>query len=379
MKRTVFSLLAAFALCVSAAAAGPAVSCPSALLMEKQTGTVLFAQDEHTPREPASVTKIMTLLLVMEAIDSGALSYDDVVTGSAHAAGMGGSQIWLKENEQMTVRDLLKAVCIVSGNDAAVALAEHLAGSEDAFVERMNARAQELGMNDTHFVNCTGLPAAGHLTSACDIALMSRELILHHPDIRQFTTVWMDSLRGGESMLVNTNKLIRFYEGATGLKTGSTGSAGYCLSATAEKNGMELIAVVLKGKTSDERFSDAKSLLNYGFSTWSLVTVTPDEVLPPVPVMLGVRGTVQPVLTSENTLLVEKALANGLTKEVALAESVAAPVYAGDTLGQLTVRDAAGNTVAELPILAGEDVGHVTFVQMLGRCLARGFCMGPQS
>ena len=366
MKRTVFSLLAAFALCVSAAAVGPAVSCPSALLMEKQTGTVLFAQDEHTPREPASVTKIMTLLLVMEAIDSGALSYDDVVTGSAHAAGMGGSQIWLKENEQMTVRDLLKAVCIVSGNDAAVALAEHLAGSEDAFVERMNARAQELGMNDTHFVNCTGLPAAGHLTSACDIALMSRELILHHPDIRQFTTVWMDSLRGGESMLVNTNKLIRFYDGATGLKTGSTGSAGYCLSATAEKNGMELIAVVLKGKTSDERFSDAKSLLNYGFSTWSLVTVTPHEVLPPVPVTLGVRGTVQPVLTSENTLLVEKTLANGLTKEVGLAESVAAPVYAGDTL-------------AELPILAGEDVGHVTFVQMLGRCLARGFCMGPQS
>ena len=379
MKRTVFSLLAAFALCVSAAAVGPAVSCPSALLMEKQTGTVLFAQDEHTPREPASVTKIMTLLLVMEAIDSGALSYDDVVTGSAHAAGMGGSQIWLKENEQMTVRDLLKAVCIVSGNDAAVALAEHLAGSEDAFVERMNARAQELGMNDTHFVNCTGLPAAGHLTSACDIALMSRELILHHPDIRQFTTVWMDSLRGGESMLVNTNKLIRFYDGATGLKTGSTGSAGYCLSATAEKNGMELIAVVLKGKTSDERFSDAKSLLNYGFSTWSLVTVTPDEVLPPVPVMLGVRGTVQPVLTSENTLLVEKTLANSLTKEIALAESVAAPVYAGDTLGQLTVRDAAGNTVAELPILAGEDVGHVTFVQMLGRCLVRGFCMGSQS
>ena len=375
MKRTaVFSLLAVLLLSVSAAAEGPAVSCPSALLMEKQTGTVLFAQDEHTPREPASVTKIMTLLLTMEAVDSGALSYDDVVTGSAHAAGMGGSQIWLKENEQMTVRDLLKAVCIVSGNDAAVALAEHLAGSEEAFVERMNTRAQELGMNDTHFVNCTGLPAAGHLTSAYDIALMSRELILRHPDIRQFTTVWMDSLRGGASMLVNTNKLIRFYDGATGLKTGSTDAAGYCLSATAEKNGMELIAVVLKGRTSDERFTDAKALLNYGFSTWSLVTVTLDEVLPPVPVTLGVRSAVQPVLTSDNVLLVEKARVNGLTKEVTLEESVAAPVYTGDALGVLTVRDADGNVLAALPLLAGEDVGHVTYGQMLRRYLALGFC-----
>lgn len=385
MKRWTCLLLAALLLLTPAMALEQPtdgelkISAPSAILMERSTGTVLYEKNADEHMSPASVTKIMTLLLIMEQLDSGQLAASDIVTASAHASSMGGSQIWLKENEQMTVRDLLKAVCIVSGNDAAVALAEHLAGSEDAFVERMNARAQELGMNDTHFVNCTGLPAAGHLTSACDIALMSRELILHHPDIRQFTTVWMDSLRGGESMLVNTNKLIRFYDGATGLKTGSTGSAGYCLSATAEKNGMELIAVVLKGKTSDERFSDAKSLLNYGFSTWSLVTVTPDEVLPPVPVMLGVRGTVQPVLTSENTLLVEKTLANGLTKEVALAESVAAPVYAGDTLGQLTVRDAAGNTVAELPILAGEDVGHVTFVQMLGRCLARGFCMGPQS
>lgn len=379
MKRFgVFSLLAALLLSVSALAAGSAVSCPSALLMEKQTGTVLFAQDEHTPREPASVTKIMTLLLTMEAIDSGALSYDDIVTGSAHAAGMGGSQIWLKENERMTVRDLLKAVCIVSGNDAAVALAEHLAGSEDAFVERMNLRAQELGMNDTHFVNCTGLPAAGHLTSAYDIALMSRELILRHPDIQQFTTVWMDSLRDGASMLVNTNKLVRFYDGTTGLKTGSTDSAGYCLSATAERNGMELIAVVLKGKTSDERFSDAKSLLNYGFSTWALVTVTPDEVLPPVPVTLGVQPAVQPVLTRENALLVEKGLANDLTKEVVLAEGVAAPVYEGDVLGQLTVRDAAGNTVAELPLLAGETVGHVTYAQMLRRYLALGFCFAAR-
>lgn len=376
MKRTVLALLLALGLlCTGAAAAGPTVSCPSALLMEKKTGTVLFAQDEHTQREPASVTKIMTLLLVMEAIDSGALSYDDTVTGSAHAASMGGSQIWLKENERMSVRDLLKAVCIVSGNDAAVALAEHLAGSEEAFVERMNRRAEELGMQDTHFVNCTGLPAAGHLTSAYDIALMSRELIEKHPDIRQFTTVWMDSLRDGSSMLVNTNKLIRFYDGATGLKTGSTDAAGYCLSATAERDGMELIAVVLKGKTSDERFTDAKALLNYGFASYALVTVTPDEALPPVPVRLGVRPSVQSVLTGENTLLLEKALVGGLVTETVLPEEVAAPVQAGDELGALIVRDAEGNEVARLPLLAGETVEHIGFGQMLCRCLALGFCV----
>ena len=369
MKRTVFSLLAAFALCVSAAAAGPAVSCPSALLMEKQTGTVLFAQDEHTPREPASVTKIMTLLLVMEAIDSGALSYDDVVTGSAHAAGMGGSQIWLKENEQMTVRDLLKAVCIVSGNDAAVALAEHLAGSEDAFVERMNARAQELGMNDTHFVNCTGLPAERHLTSAYDIALMSRELILHHPDIRQFTTVWMDSLRGGESLLVNTNKLVRFYPGATGLKTGSTSAAKYCISATAEKDGMELIAVVLGGSTSDKRFADAKTLLNYGFSTYALVTAMPEQPLMPVPVDMGTADTVQPVLASEgNTVLVEREKAGMLERKVTLEPRVTAPVAAGQPLGELTVLD--GDTVLlTAPITAGEDVMRRSWGQVFTQLL----------
>ena len=246
-------LLFALLLCVPVRADELTLDAPSALLMEKQTGTVLFAKDEHTPREPASVTKVMTLLLTMEAIDSGALSYDDTVTGSAHAASMGGSQIWLKEGEQMRVEDLIKAVCIVSGNDAAVALGEHLAGSEEAFVARMNERAKELGMNDTHFVNCTGLPADGHVTSAYDIALMSRELIWRHPDIRRFTTIWMDSLRDGASMLVNTNKLVRFYPGATGLKTGSTDSAKYCISATAEKDGMELIAVILGGSTSDKR------------------------------------------------------------------------------------------------------------------------------
>lgn len=366
--------LTALILTIPAQAVDLNLNAPSAILMEKETGTVLYAKDEHTQREPASVTKVMTLLLTMEAIDSGALSYDDYVTGSAHAASMGGSQIWLKEGEQMTVRDLLKAVCVVSGNDAAVALAEHLAGSEDAFVEKMNARAAELGMLDTHFVNASGLPADGHVTSAHDIAVMSRELILNHPDIRQFTTIWMDSLRDGESMLVNTNKLIRFYDGATGLKTGSTSSAGYNVSATAERNGMELIAVVMKSKTSDERFADARAMLDYGFATYALVTVTPDAALTPLPVSLGERSAVQPVLTKENTLLLEKATANGLQKEIVLPESVDAPISEGDRLGELRVTIADGETVAVLPILAGESVAHVTWGQMFKRILKVAFC-----
>ena len=372
MKRFFLLCLCAAALCVPVRALD--LNAPSAVLMEKETGTILYARDEHTPREPASVTKIMTLLLTMEAIDSGALSYDDYVTGSAHASSMGGSQIWLREGEQMTVRDLLKAVCVVSGNDAAVALGEHLAGSEDAFVEKMNARAAELGMNDTHFVNACGLPADGHVSSAHDIALMSRELILHHPDIRQFTTIWMDSLRDGASMLVNTNKLIRFYDGATGLKTGSTSSAGYNVSATAERNGMELIAVVMKGKTSDERFADARALLDYGFATYTLATVTPDAALLPLPVELGERSAVQPVLTGDNTLLLEKSVASGLQKEVVLPECVPAPVAEGDRLGELRVTDANGETVAVLPILAGESVPHITWSHMFRNILKLAFC-----
>ena len=367
-------LLCALALSVTASADGPELHAPSAVLMEKTTGTVLCARDEHTPREPASVTKIMTLLLVMEAIDSGALDYDDAVTASAHAASMGGSQIWLREGERMTVRDLLKAVCVVSGNDAAVALGEHLAGSEAAFVERMNARAASLGMADTHFVNATGLPAEGHVTSAYDIALMSRELILRHPDIRQFTTVWTDSLRGGDSLLVNTNRLIRFYDGATGLKTGSTGSAGYCLSATAERNGMELIAVVLQGKSSDERFADARALLDYGFASFALVRVTPGAALPPLPVRLGERSAVQPVLTPDNALLLEKSAAADLRTEVILPTEIDAPVRAGEKLGELRVTRADGGAAASLPILAGESVARVTWGRLFLRILRAALC-----
>ncbi len=377
MKRMLpMILLLALLLCVPVRADELTLDAPSALLMEKQTGTVLFAKDEHTPREPASVTKVMTLLLTMEAVDSGALSYDDAVTGSAHAASMGGSQIWLKEGEQMRVEDLIKAVCVVSGNDAAVALGEHLAGSEEAFVARMNERAKELGMNDTHFVNCTGLPAEGHVTSAYDIALMSRELVLHHPDIRRFTTIWMDSLRDGQSMLVNTNKLVRFYPGATGLKTGSTSTAKYCISATAEKDGMELIAVILGGSTSDKRFADAKALLNYGFASYALVTAAPESPLPAVPVTLGTQKTVQTVLTPDNALLLEKNRAGGLTQSLALPETLEAPIEAGEPLGTLDIFDAGGTAVASLPLLAGESVARVTWWQLFCRCMEAAFCVG---
>lgn len=369
MKRITALALALLCLLPLPAYAAPAqVTAPSAILMEKTTGKVLYEQDAETQYEPASVTKVMTLLLVMEAIDSGSLGWDDMVTASTHAISMGGSQIWLKENEQMTVRDMVKAVTVVSANDCAVALAEHIAGSEDAFVERMNQRAAELGMRDTTFQNATGLPAAGHVTSAYDIALMSRELILNHPDIRQYTTIWMDTLRNGESQLVNTNRLVRFYEGATGLKTGSTDSALYCLSATAEREGMELIAVIMKGATSAQRFEDAQALLSHGFASYALRKIVPDQALPPVPVELGAQATVQPVPGEGGTLLLEKAKAGNLTQSVALEESVPAPVALGDRLGTLTVTSGE-ETVAEIPLLAGEEVPRVTYGQMFLRLL----------
>ena len=370
MKKLVVLLCALLALGSSA----QALEGSAALLREKETGTVLFAKDEHAKLEPASVTKVMTLLLTMEAIDAGQLHYDDVVTASAHACSMGGSQIWLKENEQMTVSDMLKAVCVVSANDC-VALAETVAGSEEAFVERMNQRAAELGMADTHFCNATGLPAEGHVTSAYDIALMSRELIRNHPDIRQYTTIWMDSLRDGASSLVNTNRLIRFYQGATGLKTGSTDSALYCLSGTAERDGMELIAVIMKAPTSTQRFEDATNLLNYDFSTYTLENVVPESALPPVPVSLGTQATVQPVLGENTHLLLEKTKAGSLQQLVTLADSVEAPVAAGSQLGTLTITSGE-EVVAELPILAGEEIPRVTFSQMLVQMLRTAFLCG---
>ena len=367
MKRICLFLALLFFCSVSASAVS--ISAPTACLMEKTTGTVIFARNEHASLPPASVTKVMTLLLIMEAIDAGILSYDDPVTASAHAASMGGSQIWLKEGETMTVEELLKAICVVSGNDASVAMAEHLAGSEDAFVEKMNKRAKELGMKDTHFVNCTGLPAAGHVTSAYDIALMSRELMLHHGDIRRFTTIWTDTLRDGASSLVNTNKLIRFYEGATGLKTGSTDEAGYCLSATAERDGMELIATVLKGETSQTRFDDARAMLDHGFAAYSLVSVASEEPIAPLQVSLGSKSTVQAELSGNGTLLLQKDKA-AVTTHLTLPESVKAPVNQGDTLGELTVEHE-GEILARIPVVAGESVEKLTLRQLY-RHLLRG-------
>ena len=311
----------------------------------------------------------------MEAIDSGRLSLDDTVTMSAHAVSMGGSQIWLKENEQMTVRDLLKAVTVVSANDGAVALAERVAGSEEAFVAMMNQRALELGMTDTCFVNCTGLPAAGHLTSAHDIAVMSRELILNHPSIREYTTIWMDTLRNGAFQLSNTNKLIRFYEGATGLKTGSTDSALYCLSATAERDGMELIAVVMKSPTSEKRFESAKSLLNYGFANYTVMDVYPGQALPPVDVLLGEQGQVQPVLASSSRILIDKADLNGVTTEIHLCENVEAPVEPGQKLGEMAVL-VNGEERQTIPILADQAVKRLSTPGIFLRFLRTLFMAG---
>ena len=360
MKKLMGALLAALCVLALLPRTAGAVELPltsrAALLMEKTTGQILFAQNEHEALEPASVTKIMTLLLTMDAIDSGALSYDDVVTVSANAAGMGGSQVFLAEGEKITVEELLKSVCVSSGNDAAVALAEKVSGVTELFVEQMNNRAKGLGMDDTHFVNCTGLTAKGHVTSAYDIALMSRELLTRHPDIRRFTTIWTDTIRGGAFGLANTNKLIRFYDGATGLKTGYTASAGYCISATAEREGMELIAVIMKGETADKRNTDAKALLNYGFSTYALVSAAPEEPLPALPVSMGQTEQVSLTLPEEGvTALVEKGRVSALERRVDLPSSLTAPVAAGQTVGTLTLLG--GETeVLTVPILAAEDV-----------------------
>ena len=351
------------------------ITAPSAILMEKSTGEVLFEQDAHAVYEPASVTKVMTLLLVMEAIDAGTLCWDDVITASPYACSMGGSQIWLKEGEQLTVSEMVKAVAVASANDCAVALAEAVSGSETAFVQRMNERAKELGMESTVFCNCTGLPAEGHVSSAYDIALMSRELILNHPQLREYTTIWMDTLRDGAFQLTNTNRLIYSYPGATGLKTGSTDTALYCLSATAERDGMELIAVILKAPTSAQRFAGAQALLNYGFASYGLAEIQTPGDLSPIPVRLGAEKAVTARLEGETALLAAKEKLGALETELTMETELSAPVAEGQEVGRLTVTSG-GETLAEFPLVADRAVARLTYWQLLQRCMQMAFLGG---
>jgi len=361
------------ALPVRANAAALEIAGKSAVLMDVTTGTVLYESNSHEPLAPASVTKVMTMLLIMEAIDSGKISWNDTVTASEAAAAKGGSQIYLKEGEAMTVTDMVKSIAVSSANDCACAMAEHLYGSEAAFVEQMNRRAKELGMNDTQFVNCTGLDdapeAANHKTSAYDIALMSRQLLKNHPDIKKFTTIWMDTVRNGAFGLANTNKMVRFYSGCTGLKTGFTSGAGYCLSSSAQRDGMELIAVVMGSSTSQERFAACKSMLDYGFANFALYHAALQEAAS-VPVVLGKSGSVSAVPADQTALLVEKGQLSSVTSEIELEEQVAAPVIRGQRLGTLTIK-AGEQVLSQIPLVAETAVARKNwgdlFVELLRR------------
>ena len=357
-----FSLLAGLLPCRVHALALD-LSAKSAVLMDVATGTILYEQNAHEPLAPASVTKVMTMLLIMEAIDGGKIRWEDTVTASEAAAAKGGSQIYLKVGETMTVSDMVKSIAVSSANDCACAMAEHLAGSESAFVELMNQKAQELGMGDTHFVNCTGLDddpeAMKHRTSAHDIAIMSRELLKNHPDIKNFTTIWMDTVRNGAFGLSNTNKMVRFYDGCTGLKTGFTNGAGYCLSASAQRDGLELIATVMGSDTSAERFATAKGMLDYGFANFALYSPVVQEGAA-VAVTLGDAPSVAAVPAEDGQLLVEKSQINSIVTEVELEPQITAPVAAGQALGNLTIK-AGDQILKEIPLVAESDVNRLTW------------------
>ena len=347
------------------------VPAKSALLMDAATGTVLYENNSHEALPPASVTKVMTMLLIMEAIDEGRISWDDTVTASDTAAAKGGSQVYLKVGETMTVSDMVKSIAVSSANDCACAMAEHIAGSETAFVDMMNEKARALGMNDTNFVNCTGLDdgenAAEHKTSAYDIAIMSRELLTKHPDIKKFTTIWMDTVRSGTFGLSNTNKLVRFYNGATGLKTGFTSAAGYCLSASAMREDMELIAVVMGSETSQQRFNGCKSMLDYGFANFAVVMPRLPESAT-IPVSLGTADTVTVIPSEEKPMLVEKGQKSMITIQTELEPEVTAPVHKGQRLGTMTVM-AGDQVLTQIPLVAEQAVEKLTWGQMFLRLL----------
>ena len=348
------------------------IKAEGAVLIEADTGIVLYEQNADEMFPPASVTKIMSLLLIMEGIAEGRISVDDKVTASEYASSMGGSQIYLEAGEEMTLNDMLKAIVVSSANDATVAVAEHLMGSVDAFVARMNERAKELGMGNTLFKNTTGLDEDGHKISARDIAIMSREL-LKHKKIFDYTKIWMDTVRNGEFGISNTNKLIRFYSGANGLKTGSTGLAKYCLSASAERNGMQLIAVIMAAPSSDERFAGAKKLLDYGFATYA-VYKTPQEEFEPVRVTGGVNETVR-VTHEIESFLINKGKEKNIQKQIQIAESVAAPVKVGQKIGTINYT-IDGNIIKSADIIAAESIGRISFWGIFGKMAKRYFLIG---
>ena len=337
----------------------------SAVLIEQNSGQVLYNQNMHEKLRPASVTKVMTILLIMEAIDSGKLSYTDKIPCSEKAAGMGGSQIWLDVKEELTVDEMLKAICVVSANDCTVAMAEYLAGSEEAFVNQMNAKAKELGMNDTTFKNCHGIDEDGHVTSAYDIALMSRELLTKHPSITKYTTIYMDSLRDGKSSLVNTNKLVRNYKGATGLKTGSTSVALYNLSASATRNDLSLIAVIMKAPTSPIRFAEAQKLLDYGFNNFEYKKLANEnDLIKEISVDKGIENSVNAILENDSGVLIQKGQNKDIVQSVQLTDSINAPVYAGQVLGNVTY-SLNGNEIGKVNIVAEKSVGNNTAFNMI--------------
>lgn len=335
------------------------ITAPAAVLMDANSGKILYEKNAHDQRPCASITKVMTLTLVMEAIDSGKIHLDDVVTTSAHAASMGGSDIWLEEGEQMSVDDMIKATAVASANDAAVALAEFVSGSEDDFVAAMNEKAKSLGMEDTTFLNCNGLDEEGHITSAFDVALMSRELIKHEK-IFDYTSIWIDYLRGGETQIVNTNKLLKSYNGITGLKTGTTGDAGSCISATAERNGLSLIGVVLGAASGTDRFRDAATLLDYGFANFESRQLTLSDELAPINVENGMQDTVGAACEDSAWLTVPKGEGEGVKESLDIPATISAPVADGDVVGSLTFT-LSGEEIAAFDIVATEDVAEKSF------------------
>lgn len=350
------------------------VPCAAAILVDEDSGTVLYEKNADARRPIASITKVMTLLLTFEALEAGKISLDDFVPVSEHAYHMGGSQIWLEPGEEMTLNDMLKAICISSANDAAVAVAEYVGGSEPAFAEMMNARAAELGMTNTHFVNACGLDEPEHLSTARDVAAMSREMLLHHTEVRDYCSIWMDTLRGGATQLVNTNKLLKSYSGITGLKTGTTGKAGVCISASAERDGLRLIAVVLGAASGKERFQAASTLLDYGFSHFeSAAAELPADAPLSLPVKRGTAESVALTYTAPERCLMPKGESSTLQIALDLPQKLAAPIRAGETVG--TVKISNGNAeLASYPVTAAQDVDALSFTYCLRR-LAEGLLL----